>query len=381
VNCVWGYFGTFRGQRWGTDKANAPWRWDHVDDTLPPGMQAYDPLRLVEEFNNLSGIPADQLSRDYTHNLYLGIPRGTRPNRPSPVAEIGSKLVVVKPNEPFTLDGSRSRTADLDGRGYLLFRWESQAEGFGPTVTGERWIRKSLAREGTYSIKLTVNDGDHASIDQATVIVSSQKLFFDDFQSNVPLAAWRFLGQTWYQRDGIMQMRRPGAGLNAAVLADRIYPANLTVQTLMRLDLLYEEAREPFGIGIAYQNLVSGNSALAFGFSGTRRVDSIKDPARRHLTEVAFYEINAQKRSRLGDAVLTYESGYQIGRWYHVKFMIEGGERLKSKIWPQGSSEPEWMYETMLPERKSGLPVPMLIAGTSTSGAASFDYLLVSGQL
>ena len=161
-NCMWGYFGAFRGQRWGVDKANAPWRWDHIDDNLPPGMQAFDPLRLVEEFNNLSAVSAEQLSRKYTNNAYLGLPAGTRPNRAAPVAEIAAKVVVVKPNEPFALDGGRSRTSDLDGRGHLLFRWESQAEGFGEPVIGERWIRRTLAREGAYSIKLTVNDGDHS---------------------------------------------------------------------------------------------------------------------------------------------------------------------------------------------------------------------------
>ncbi len=378
ANCVWGYFGTFRGERWGTDKANAPWRWDHSDDNIPPGMQAYDPLRLVEEFNNLSAIPAAQLSRAYTHNLYLGLPNGARPNRPAPVADIGTRVVVVKPNEAFTLDGNRSRTADLDGRGHLLFRWDSQAEGFGEPVLGERWIRKTLSREGTYSIRLTVNDGDHTASDQATVIVSPRKLFFDDFQTNVPQAAWRLMGPGWHQSDGLLRMRRPGAGLNAAVVADRLYPKSLTVETLMRLDLLYLEAREPFGVGVAYQNLSAGNSAVAFGFSGTRRIDSLQDSSKKHLTEVAFYDINAQRRTKLGDAALTYQGGYELGRWYHVKLLIEGGQRLKAKVWPPGTNEPDWIFETTLPQQKSGAPVPMLVAGTSTSGAASFDYMLVS---
>jgi hypothetical protein len=384
ANCAWGYFGTFRGERWGTDKANAPWRWDHADDTMPPGMQAYDPLRLVEEFNNLSAVPAGQLSRKYTHNFYLGLPTGTRPNRPAPIADVGARVVVANPNEPFTLNGERSRTADLDGRGHLLFRWESQAEGFGEPITGERWIRKTLAREGVYPIKLTVNDGDHSASDQAKVIVSSRKLFFDDFQSNAPQAAWRFRGQTWLQSDGLLTMRRPGAGLNATVVADRIYPNDLTVETLMRLDLLYEEAREPFGVGFAYPDLSGNNSAIVFGFSGTRRSEAAKDRSRKHMTEVTFYDINPQKRTKIGDAVLNFKDadggGYKLGRWYHVKLMVEGNEKLKAKVWPRGSSEPDWMYETPLPQRKSGAPLPMLVAGTGTNGAASFDYLLVSGQ-
>jgi hypothetical protein len=347
-------------------------------------MQAFDPLRLVEEFNNLSAIPADQLSRKYTNNAYLGLPVGTRPKRAAPVAEVTTKVVVVKPNEPFTLNGSRSRTADLDGRGHLLFSWESQAEGFGEPVIGERWIRRTLAREGAYTIKLTVNDGDHSAGDEATVIVRADKLFFDDFGAETPPSAWRFLGQTWLQRDGMLSMRRPGGAFNAAVVADRIYPANLTVETLMRLELLYEEAREPFGVGVGYRTPTDGNSAVIFGFSGSRRADSAKDPSRNHLTEVAFYEINEQRRVRLGDAVMTYhakgsgQSGYKLGEWYHVKLMIEGGEKVKAKIWPRGSSEPEWMYEATLPRRKSGLAAPMVAAGVGASGAASYDYLLAT---
>src|SRR5262245_60003033 len=163
--CVWRYVGSFRGERWGLDKANAPWRWDHLDDNLPPGMQAFDPLRLVEEFNNLSAVPADQISRKYVDNLYMGLPAGTRPKRPAPIAEIAPKIIIVKPNEAFTLDGGRSHTADLDGRGNLLFHWESQAaqgaqgaqgNGFGApilgaisgAISGERWIRKTLSGEG-----------------------------------------------------------------------------------------------------------------------------------------------------------------------------------------------------------------------------------------
>jgi hypothetical protein len=341
-------------------------------------MQAYDPLRLVEEFNNLSAVPPEQLSRKYANNAYLGLPAGTRPNRAAPIAEISTKVVVVKPNEPFTLDGGRSRTSDLESRGNLLFRWESQAEGFGAPVIGERWIRRTLAREGVYSIKLTVNDGDHSASDEATVIVRADKLFFDDFHTVTPPSAWRFLGQTWLQRDGMLSMQRPGGALNAAVVADRIYPANLTVETLMRLDLLYEEAREPFGVGVGYRSPTDGNSAVIFGFTGTRRTDSARDPSRRHLTEVAFYDVNEQGRVRLSDTDMIYQGGYKLGEWYHVKITVDGGEKVKAKIWPRGSREPEWMYEATLPRRKGGLVVPMVTAGVGTSGAASYAYLLAT---
>lgn len=380
TDCTWGYFGTFRGERWGTDKANAPWRWDHMDDNLPPGMQAYDPLRLVEEFNNLGAVPASQLSRVYTNNLYLGLPEGLHPNRPKPIANTGSRMVVVKPNEPFTLDGRQSHTGDLDGRGFLLFRWESTAEGFGEPILGETWIRKSLAREGTYPIRLTVNDGDHAASDEVTVLVTNKKLFFDDFQANVPQPAWRFLGPAWHQGDGLLRAERPGAGLNAAVVSDRLYPKDLVIETLMRLDLLYREAGEPFGVGVAYQNLNGNRSALLFGFSGTRRIDSQADASRKHLTEVAFYDVSAQKRSKLGDSVMLYPGGYELGRWYHVKLLVEGGAQLKAKIWPQGKNEPDWMYELKLAQPKSGVGVPLLAAGITTNGAASFDYFLVTGK-
>ena len=182
----------------------------------------------------------------------------------------------------------------------------------------------------------------------------------------------------------MLSMRRPGGALNAAVVANRIYPANLTVETLMRLDLLYEEAREPFGVGIGYRSPADGNSAVIFGLTGTRRADSANDASRRHLTEVAFYEVSEQRRVKLGDVVMTYQaggsgqSGYKLGEWYHVKLTVEGGEKLKAKIWPRGSSEPEWMYEATLPRRKSGLAAPMVAAGVGASGAASYAYLLAT---
>jgi hypothetical protein len=313
----------------------------------------------------------------------LGLPAGTRPNRAAPFAEISNKVVVVKPNEAFTLDGARSRTADLNGQGRLLFQWESQAPkayGFGEPIAEQRWIRKTLPREGVYSVKLTVNDGDHSSGDEATVIVRADKLFFEDFSAETPSSAWRFLNQNWIQRDGMLSMQRPGGALNAAAVADRIYPADLTVETLMRLDLLYEETREPFGVGFGYRHPTEGSSAVAFGFTGTRRADSSKDPSRKHLTEVAFYDINEQRRVKLNDAVMTYQGGYKLGEWYHVKLAVEGGVKLKAKIWPRGSSEPEWMYEAALPRRKSGFIAPMLTAGVSVSGAASYDYMLVTGH-
>ena len=377
-NCTWGYFGTFRGDRWGTDKANAPWRWDHSDDKLPPGMQAYDPLRLIEEFNNLSAVPADQLSQVYTHNLFIGIPQGTRPNRPEPIADTGSKVIAVKPGESFTLDGRRSRTADLDGQGYLSYRWESSAEGFGEPVLGEKWIRKSLSHEGIYPIRLTVNDGDHTATDEVMAVVTSKLLFFDDFQTNVPQPSLLFLGQTWQQSDGMLTAQRPGAALNAAVAAGRAFPKDLVIETLMRLDLFYQETREPFGVGVAYQTLTGSRSAVLFGFTGTRRADSLKDPSRKHMTEVAFYDVSEQKRVKLGDSVLTFQGGYKLGEWYHVKLMVEGGEKLKGKIWRRGSKEPDWIYEERLAQPKNGAILPILVASTSTSGAASFDYFLVT---
>ena len=78
---------------------------------------------------------------------------------------------------------------------------------------------------------------------------------------------------------------------------------------------------------------------------------------------------------------MTYRGGYKLNEWYHVKLIVEGGENVKAKIWPRGSSEPQWMYEAKAPQRKSGVTVPMIVAGAGTSGAASFDYLLVSGSL
>ena len=381
-DCSWGYFGAFRGERWGVDKANAPWRWDHLDDHLPPGTQAFDPLRLVEEYNNLDGVSASDLARSYLNNRYIGIPKGTRMDRPAPRASAGARMVVVKPGETFVLDGSGSQTGDLNGRGHLLYRWESAMEGWEQSTWDQPVLVKTLPREGNYQVRLVVNDGDHEASDNVTVIVTSRKLFFDDFQSATAQPQWRFMGQTWQQKSGLLSMTRPGGGLNAALVTDQAYPNTMIVETLVRLNLLYPEANAPFGLGAAYPSAVGGQSALLFGFVGTRRVDTLRDPKRIHLTELAFYEVNSQKRRRLGTEIVTYHDAsarqYELGRWYHIKLLIEDGRSLKAKTWPLGTVEPDWMYSLMLDEPQMGRPVPLLAAGTGTNGAAAFDYFLVT---
>jgi hypothetical protein len=382
LNCTWGYFGGFRGEQWGVDKANAPWRWDHFDDQLPPGMQAFDPLRLIEEYNNLGSVPANQISRAYTHNHYLGIPRGTRPNRPLPVADSGARVVVVKPGEPFVLDGSRSRTGDLGGRGHLLYRWDSSIEGW--EESDQPRLQRVLTREGAHRVKLVVNDGDHEASDEVTIAVNPSKLFFDGFENASLDSQWLFMGRTWRQRDGELTVKRPGAGLNVALLTEQAKPGTMVLETLIRLDLLYPEASAPFGLGVSYPLARGGQIALLFGFVGTRRIDTIKHPTRKHLTEVAFYEVTAQKRSRLGTKVLTYrdpsDNQYRLRRWYHVKLLVDGGRSLRAKIWPLGATEPDWLYNLSLEQSQSGPAVPLLAASTSTNGEAAFDYFLVSGR-
>lgn len=373
--CTWGYFGAFRGERWGTDKANAPWRWDHADDTLPPGMQAFDPLRLIEEYNDLSAVPAGQLSRTYTNNRYLGIPVGTRPQRPAPTASARTRLIAVRPGETFTLDGTASRTADLAGRGHLLYRWEPIVAGWSTP-----WIRHSLTEEGIHRIRLTVNDGDHQASDDVVVIVTSRKLFFDDFLDPLPKPSWQLLGQTWEQANGFLRVRRPGGRANLAITADQVYPDEIEVETLLRLDLLYPEAAVPFGVGLIYQS--GGHQrAFVFGFVGTRRIESATDRSRRHLTEVAFYRLAPGERTRLGGGNLPYydaaRKGYELARWYHIKLAVDKGSRLLAKVWPWGGSEPEWMYSVALDESLLGPPLPALVGGMGTSGEATYDYLLV----
>lgn len=372
--CTWGYFGAFRGDRWGTDKANAPWRWDHPDDTLPPGMQAFDPLRLVEEYNDLSAVPATELSRTYLVNRYLGIPSGTRPQRPRPIASAGTRRIVVRPGEPFTLNATGSRTADHNGRGHLLYRWEPLVTGWGPP-----WMRHSFKEEGLHRIRLVVNDGDHEASDEVVVIVTAKKLFFDDFLDPLPKPPWRFMGLTWEQAGGYLRARRPGGGGNLAVTADQVYPDEIEVETLMRLDLLYPEASAPFGVGLVYPGR---EEVLAFGFVGTPRIETMRDRSRSHLSEVAFYRLTPTERTRLGGENLPYydaaRKGYELGRWYHVKLAVEKGPRLLAKLWPWGGSEPEWMYSLALENSLVGSPWPALIAGVGTSGEATFDYLLVT---
>ena len=378
-DCTWGHFGAFRGERWGTDKANAPWRWNHSDAHLQAGMQSYDPFCLIEEFNNLSEVPADRLSRAYTNNRYLGLPKNQNSKRPLPIARINSKVFIVRPGENFTLNGASSQTGDLNGRGHLLYRWTSTAGDWPDSGWSEPIIRQTLSREGTYRVNLTVNDGDNSATDSATIVVTNHKLFFDDFQSDPLLTHWQFLGQTWRAKDGALTVRRPGNGLNIAT-ADAQSARDVTIETRMRLDMLYQEAAVPFGIGFAIQNGDSGRGYLLFGFVGTRRIDHERDSSRRHMTEVAFYELSATKRGSLGDRILTWPKGFDLGTWYQVKLRIEGGQKLKAKIWPVDDAEPDWSYEVTLGHALQGKYSPILVGGAGTSGEASYGYLSVQSN-
>lgn len=293
-------------------------------------------------------------------------------------------MLVVKPGETFVLDGSRSQTGDLNGRGQLLYRWESAIEGWEQHDRNQLRVQAAVASEGTYRVKLIVNDGDHEASDEVTIVVTARKVFFDDFQSASSQPQWRFIGQTWQQKDGQLIVKRPGAGLNAALMTDQAYPSTMVLETLMRLDLLYPEASAPFGVGVAYPSAPGGQSVLLFGFVGTRRIDTMRDPKRNHLTELAFYEVSAHKRTRLGTEKLIYHDasvkGYQLGRWYYVKLLVDEGRSLKAKVWPLDTAEPDWMNSLILEQSRRGPAVPLMAASTSTNGEAAFDYFLVTRQ-
>lgn len=380
-DCTWGYFGAFRGERWGTDKANAPWRWDHIDDTIPAGLHAFDPLRLIEEYNDLTRVREADLNHDYLNNRYIGIPEGTRPSRPLPIARTSSRFIAVEPGESLSLDGAGSASGDLEGRGHLLYRWSSDSKDFAATGWGGPTVNSSLKREGIYRVTLTVNDGDHSASADTEIAVASNKIFFDDFQSSFLQPAWRVTGLTWRLGGGLLTARRPGEGLNFAALIDRDYPSNLTIQTRARLDLLYPEAKVPFGLGLAFTDPAEGAFKLLFGFIGTRRIETRLNPSVHHLSEVGFYELRGPRRLKLGPSVMTYpknsKDGYALGRWYWMKLQISGGRLLRAKIWNEGSSEPDWIYELDLGRQIRSNPVPILTAGAGTSGEITFDHVLV----
>jgi hypothetical protein len=86
----------------------------------------------------------------------------------------------------------------------------------------------------------------------------------------------------------------------------------------------------------------------------------------------------------LGTEILRYHDAsvrrYQLGRWYHVKLLVDDGRSLKAKVWPLGTTEPDWTYSLMLEQSQLGPAVPLLAASTSTNGEAAFDYFLVTRQ-
>jgi hypothetical protein len=298
-----------------------------------------------------------------------------------PVARISSRFIAVAPGEPFVLDGTGSASGDLEGRGHLLYRWSPDSKELAATGWSQPVLRTSFRQEGRYGVTLTVNDGDHSASANTEVAVTSNKLFFDDFQSSVLQSAWRTTGLTWRTGIGLLTARRPGEGFNFAALIDRDYPSNLTIQTRARLDLLYPEAKVPFGLGLAFRDPAEGGFMLWFGFIGTRRIETKLNPTIRHLSEVGFYELRGPRRLKLGPSVMTYpkdsKAGYELGRWYWIKLQLSGGRILRAKIWNEGSPEPDWTYELDLGRQVPANPVPLLTAGAGTSGEIAFDHVFV----
>lgn len=380
ANCTFAFFGTFRGEAWGTDKASVPWGWDHGDDHAPPGAPAFDPLVFIEQFNDFSQVPASAISRTYTKNGYLGIPIGTRPGRPLPVAVPSERLVVAKPHETFVLDASLSKSGDLGGKGQLWHRWDSSDPSWG----AETWSRspqtwKTVSRPGRYPVKLSVNDGDHTATDSLEVVVSDAVLFFDDFQAP-PKAGWDLIGPGWRSSPGLLVASRPGGPNNIARLTSRSLPPTFSIEASISLSALYPEASVPFGVGIGRAE--APEVTTLFGFVGTTRVDSGADPSRRHLSEVAFVSVRGNDRAPLGPVPLVFDEkpgqGFALNRWYRVKVGLFEKGRVKAKVWPQGETEPPWKYEVTATDGFGDHPVPLLVAGAGTSGEAMFSDVWVS---
>jgi len=99
-----------------------------------------------------------------------------------PIANAGDDLLIILPETTAILNGDQSQDDDTNT---LNFYWE---QIYGPTIVifSDQYTDNpeiSELVEGTYKFKLTVNDGEHFSIDYVYIFVSSTS----DFPPNVSL--------------------------------------------------------------------------------------------------------------------------------------------------------------------------------------------------
>jgi RNA polymerase sigma factor (sigma-70 family) len=199
----------------------------------------------------------------------------------------------------------------------------------------------------------------------ATVAVQQARkpLFADHFKATQPGSAWKFVGGTWTQKNGVLsQTSTAVADPRKAVIVDRSYPGDVQIAARVRVDSWVNGDYARAGVGL-YTNPADGcGYGLAF-----------------HYVDGSRYKVQFLDDSLLwGNA---YDFRWDVGTWYWFKLKRQNGI-LYGKVWRDGASEPSgWPYvQEGWTDRTGGAPslnggssMPGLGAGNATASFADVE--------
>lgn len=214
-----------------------------------------------------------------------------------------------------------------------------------------------------------------------TRIVSSETLFFDNFNDNklnsdyltdYPQNSDGADGKPeWVEEDGVLKQTVLSSGdPTYCILTNHDLPASIGLQAKVRFDDWQQDhGRSRTGLGV-WQDENDFHNGYAFVVRGSLEVDNV-----RFLND------------RLAWNNVTFESfALDVGQWFYMKMFINADEkRIYGKIWYANAAEPEnWTmeddYTTFGTERE---PISLVGlcggAGSSAGGLStcSFDDFYV----
>lgn len=183
---------------------------------------------------------------------------------------------------------------------------------------------------------------------------NSETLFFDDFEDGVADAAWEFILGNWVEENGILSQRDEAAGADPvkALLTDKDYPQELTIQAKVRIDAWADTNPARGGVAVRMEEGSGAGLNLVFRADPPGQVWFLND-------------LVAWGNSAPFD--------WAAGDWYYFQMKITAGDEIFGKVWAEGDAEPEDFIMEQLDwagNRPDGFPG---LNGGNNGSAVSFD--------
>jgi hypothetical protein len=233
--------------------------------------------------------------------------------------------------------------------------WAPLASGL--TATG--YTDAGLQPGTTYYYRVQASNaagsGPFSTAASATTLAT---LFSDAFGGSSLNPAWKFVGGSWRQSNGVLAQTSTGAGdPKKALLTDQTYPTNVMVTAKVRVDSWA-------------------------GTDGSRAgVSLYNDPSTGRGYDLVFHATPAGNVVQfLDDGVAwgnSYSFAWTTGTWYWFKLEMFNGV-LYGKVWADGTPEPAaWMFtQAGWTDRTGG--APGLNGGANDGATASFSNVTVT---